>query len=822
MIPQDSESVRSLASLPAAPTGSPGSYTPQDSALQSLQGSFSSLKSFNPDILVGGAQRDIAVRVGGIGFANVKSLPQQQLPPPSTVESRHTIDAHADPRGQIAIMTNRGSQIQKDLSPRNALPPQQQQQPVSVRVPSSVSAQRPLAVGGGGAVGRSPLVQWGSPPFGSAQPRVTTSPLAGMTPMAPTNISPNKGGTVSWGVPPPATQSEAKPKPTMPPPKSTPLTKPPTPAANGGVSLAHSSSESSLVKPQNKTMPFLGQGPVKNGLPQPTFGQAFPSLKFGGSTNPLGELKRSEPVGDLTQIRTSAPNGSSPLSSGAVGGAGSGTLAGHQSSSVPNVALTTKSESPLSMGVKFTSPPSFGLATTVPAASSNISTSNFAMGGLPASMKPPSSTHIAPLGSTLPGSTATSSLSVPFVSGLASLLSTSKPAPVVSSSALATAAGGTKPLFPFGGSSGTAPQFTFSLGTSKAPSFTAGQSQLAPKSCSAPSVMTARTTGTSLTTTTAPTTSSSIFTSLPVFNLGSTSSKSPFQFSSISSLAGSAGGAALPSTSTSPFGHAGSGSLKFPFTSQAASSPQTTSGAVSTTTGKLSTVTTLGGPGIGGSSSLKFPFTSQGISSSQVAIGASSTKPVTLTTPGGPVSSPMPSTSTASTKPFPFSMPGGTSFVFGSKSESASLSSMLSKTADTSTLQERRQREEGEEIEGEENGSSGGSSNESGGENQRLSLPSEPMAKPKDGDLKLPILVEVEPPLPASLTPVQKLSTGDISKTISKPPSSETTPPSVVASKEKDSPLIDAAKPKGERVPKGEEEGEKKPSPPPLLPRRCW
>ena len=776
LIPKDAESVRSLATglSTVAPTRSLDPPTPQGSAPQSLRGSQSSLRSFNPDIVVGGSQRDIAVRIGS-GFTNLNSLAAMPAPQqlPSATERQYSIDAHADPHGQIAITTKRGSQIQKDLSPRGA------QQPAAVVVPSSsIPVQRsPLSVGGGPpVVGRS-APQWGSPPFSSVLPRTTTSPLASWSPQAPTSISPKQGGTISWGVPPATTVGETKPKQTIPPPPSSVATtqaKPPHPppyaplAPNGGLSLAHSSSAPSLVKPQNnKSGPFLGQEPVKNGLPQPMFG-----LKFGGSTNPLGELKRSEPVGDLTQIRTSTRDGASPS---AASGGGSG-LIGHQSSSAssPNVALTTKSDTPLLLGVKFTSSPSSDL--TVPATSSTIPPT-FMIGGLPGSQKPPTSAATGNTGlppssmSFMSGSTTSSLLTKPFITGLTSLPSASKPAPPVLSSTVAAS----KPVFPFGAPPGGSPQFTFSLGSTIAPSFTTGSQSQAPKSFTAPTISaTTHTTSASSTTTTTTSQLSgggSLLSSMPKFSLGSAS---PFQFSaSTSSRASSAASSFTPiHFNTLGFG-SGAGS---PFSSQI-SPPQATSAAVTTT------------------------------------------KPSSLTTLGGSLSSQL-STSTATTKPFSYAVPGSSSFVFGDKSGGIGLSSLLPKTADPLKLQEKGQKEEKRE-EDDEIASSGGSSDGSGGEDQPPPPPSSEEVKPKDTATKQTPPPVAKPHLPATTLPaVQKLPTDGVSKTISqivKPAATPKASPSETANKDKDTPGDGAVKPKEEGVSKSKEKAEKKSSPPPPL-----
>ena len=849
LVPQDSESLRSLATGPpsslVAPggSGSVGSSSPHNSALQSLQGSLSSLKSFNPDIVVGGSQRDIAVRMGS-GFTNLKSLaakPIAQQQPPPSAERQYGIDAHADPHGQIAITTKRGSQIQKDLSPRrNNTQQQQQQQPAVVLVPSSVpvqqrsSATRPLA----SATGRSAAPQWGSPPFtAGAQPKSITSPLAAsLSPMAaPTSISPKRGGTVAWGVPPPSASSApttastaaaaggAGPKQTMPPPVSKakpPQAKPLPLPANGGISLSHSSSAPSLVKPPNKSASFIGgQELVKNGLPQP-----FPSssLKFGGSTNPLGELKRSEPVGDLTQIRQSAQKGTSPSATGAGSVGGGGGLVGFQpsSASVPNVAMTTTSFTPLSsFGFKVASPQSSGVTTATPAVSfSGVPPPSFTIGGLPSSVKPPSSVPgvLPPSSVSLPSTTTTASLfSKPFAPGITSLLSAPKPAPVVASTA---APGAPASVFPFGAPLGTQPQFTFSLGSGVAPpSFTAGPSSQGPRGFTASSGTTTQATGVSSTAATTTTSqlpgsgSGSIFSSMPQFSLGPKSSGSPFQFSASfpsSSPASSAAATATTSSSTpTPFGISGLGGgslFKSPFTSQAASSssssPQSTAGAASVTT---TTTTTM-------------------------------TKPSPLSGLGGSLSTPLLSTSSAAatTKPISFALSGSSSFVFGDKSGGVSLSSMLPKVAvvtDPFKLQEKGQREEKKEEGQEEDGeasTSSADSDVSGGEGKPSpqSSPSSELAKPKDGDAKKSPLAAAKLPTPPTTLPaaVQKFSTeGEVSKTISsivKPAAAASAtvkaPLSETASKDQDVLAGGAVK---TVVPKDEEKVVKKPSPPPAV-----
>ena len=474
---QDSES---LSAESAVPTGSTDKT--QDS---SLRGSQASLVSFKPDVLLGGSQREIAFKTRH-GF---QKMPPHTSKPPAA-DRQYSIDAHADPRGQIAIMTPQGSKVQNDLSPQSLRP--QQTMPLSGTVQKS-----PVTVA------RGPL-QWGSPPSLST---TTASPFH----QVPTSISPNKGGTVSWGVPPSTTSSP--PKQVVPPPPLASTTAQHKPS-NGGVSLGHSSSVPSLVNTPANLLPFLSQKPGVNGPPLP-----FGSLKLGGSTNPLCELKRSEPLGDLTQIRTSAQKGSSP----AGGGISGDGLVVHQASSasVPNVAMTTKSETPLSLAAVPTTTstlPPFSIARGF-TASTVASTQKPLSTGLPTS----SSTPFTFGGPTAVSSSTTTSSQKPLTTGLASLLSASKTLPASSSSTSAS-----KPAFPFGTLPGVPPLFTFSPGSTIAPSFTSSQSQ--PQ----------KTTAMSATPTTNQS-SGSIFSSMPKFSLdassgGFTFSKTyPFQFPAPSS-----------------------------------------------------------------------------------------------------------------------------------------------------------------------------------------------------------------------------------------------------------------------------------------------
>ena len=529
---QDSKSVGGMGSVAAAstvamPIGGAGQLQ-LGSTSTSLRSSLTSLTSFKPDVVLGGSQADIAFR-SEQGFQKMSQSQSQSLYSTRPVPKTSTIDAHADPQGQIAIMTSSGSKVQPDLSPHQLHP----QLAAFQKSPPSM----PLA--------RGPL-QYVSPPSGSAQPvPVASSSLAGWTHQSPTSISPKRGGTVSWGVPPSTASDIPKLSPPPPPAVSTLTTLSQSKPSSMSVSLSHSSSAPSLVKPPNKSVLHLGQETAKNGLAQP-FGQAFSSLKFGGSTNPLGELKRSDPVGDLTQIRTSAQKGSSPAGGGPVGDG----LVGHQASSVsvPNVAISTKSDMPPSLDNKFTSSLSSGLA---PFTTSSSGITPFSLGGLTglattSSYKPPTGS-VTGLSTTSPPK--------PFTGPTTLLPSTSKTSPFGGASSIPSS-------FPFGGQSGQG-GFTFKLGSSTTPSFKASHSE-PPKTVAASTFMQATPTTTKQT----AGGSGSFLSSMPKFNLGAGGS-SPFQFSTLLSSAGGLGSSSSTPTSskTTVTAPSLSGGPKFPFLS---------------------------------------------------------------------------------------------------------------------------------------------------------------------------------------------------------------------------------------------------------------
>lgn len=583
--------------MPMAPLTGGGGQTQLDSAPQSLRSSQTSLISSKPDVLVGGSQADIAIRAGH-GY--------QKMPHQAWKQS--SIDAHVDPQGQIAIMTEKGSEIQKDLSP-HTLPPQ----PAAMqKLPAPMSTHQ------------GPL-QCGILPSSVTQPASVTPPSSSSwNHQGRISISPNKGGTVSWGVPPSSTPK------LDPPPATTAVLmaqfKPPVGGA-GGVSLSHSSSAPSLVKPPNNSIsPRIGQEPTKNRLTQP-----FDPFNFGGSTNPLsGELKRSEPLGDLTQIRTSSQKGSSM----AGGGSGNDHLR-HQPSavSVPNVAMTTKSDSPVSLGSKFVSSLSSGIAplTTSSAGPAPFSLRDTDPVALP-SQKPPT------CGTTgLPTSSQSCSASFtmtpvtisppkPFTTGITSLPGASKSPPIGGGSTTAT-----QHVFPFGTPSGQS-GFTFTLGSST----------LSSKSLASPFA----TQGTPTTTKQTSGGSSSIFSSMPKFDLG-TAGPSSFQFSASSSAT---------SSSTQP---------------------------PSKTTGNSASIGSV----------LKFPFAP----TLQPTITTVSTRPSSVTTPASSLSSSLQTTATpskpfgfapASTSGFVFG---------DNKNVTFSLSSIPKKTADTPKTRDKGEMEDDSE-----------------------------------------------------------------------------------------------------------------------------
>lgn len=528
---QDSGSVGGVAAaLPVAmPTSPPtigGGQIQLDSTPQSLRSSQTSL-TFKPDVLVGGSQADIVIRTGH-GFQKPHYHYQ--------ISKQPSIDAHVDPQGQIAIVTDKGSQVQRDLSLRTL----QSQQAAMQKSPASIS------------IPRGPL-QYGAPLSSIAQPAPATfSSSLSWNPQVPTSISPKRGGTVSWGVPPSSTPKQTAPSATTAVPTAQ--------SKSSGVSLAHSSSAPSLIKPPNSSMlPRLGQEPIMSGLPQP-FGH--PSLNFGGSTNPLsGELKRSEPFGDLTQIRSSAPKSSSP----AGGGSGS-DIVRHQPSSVsvPNVAMTTKSDSPVSLGSKFVSSLGSGIA---PLSTSPAGPAPFPLRGMGAiSQKPPSGGVTGPPTNSQSSSvlkSTTISPPQPFTTGMPGA---SKSPPIGGGSTTAT-----QPVFPFGAQSNQS-GFTFTLGSST----------IAPKSLASPFAMQATPTATKQTSGG----SGFIFASMPKFNLGTGVSPS-FQLSGspFSASSSAAVSSTQPSSKTMVNSPSLGSGLKSPF-------PSTFQPIITTVSAKSSTVTT--------------------------------------------------------------------------------------------------------------------------------------------------------------------------------------------------------------------------------------
>lgn len=742
MFQQDPESVCSSTTIESSRNATFGTSdpTPSDSVRHSLQGSQTSLTSFKPDVLVSGSQKDIAFRMKDQYqklHLQALTVPPRAAPP----DGQSVIDVHASPDGQIAIASTRGSLVQNDLS----------QHQISPSRLSGGSAQRPPLTGL-----RGPL-QFGSPPSVGGSGCVQATSLSPQ--QVPTSVSPKKGGTVTWGMPPgstpgictaTSTTAQQTPSSFVPSPPTTtgapgppppfvittypkPPQPPPPALPSGGINLSHSCSAPSLIKPPSsgggsRPMPFFGEESAKNGLQVQS---SFPSFKVGGgggSTNPLGELKRSEPVGDLTQIRRgSAQQGSSPGDGRVVGD----SLVTQKTSSVsvPNVAMTTKSDLPPSLGVggKFTS------------SASSSSIAPFASTALPTSHKPattgiPSSQPSVLLAA---GPTVVSPQK-PFTTGLGTLPSTSKTPSTAGPSMMS------KSIFSFGaqGSQSASPQFNFSLGSSTAPSFGASHAKPS-KSATTPTA--------SHVTSIGPPTSSgqssggtgSIFSSMPEFNLSPRGGSSPFHFSPLSSFGISS--AASPSTQAASKATTSSltSGIKFPFSPQPPSSLLSTIAAVSAKTSPPSA------PVISLSSSLK-------------------------TTSGSEPQ--LPTSSITTTKPFSFTPPVGKSgfvfgdstslssrFVFGDKSPNLGLFSgpglMSKKSPDASKP---LSGERGEEDVS-ENGSSGGSTGASGGEEESPIETTKPQEKDLLRTAGMTEASSVKPPLPA----VQKLlPSEDVSKTI--------------------------------------------------------
>ena len=264
--------------------------------------------------MVVGLNKKVSVRTPR-GFKNVDSI---SAVPPQRVDRQSSIDVNVSPDRNISIMTPLGFQQQRDLSsnpPRYVQPQQKQQQS---------QAQSPSRIQGG-------TVHWGSPTTTTATAQTQQQTLSYVSPRS---VLPGATAGIHPGPRMPLPQfgavglSQQLPVCTtsspQPAPPSRPLVSAPPPGS--GLSFSTTSGFSLLGSKLSSSGPLNYSATSKS-----------PGVQPSGSSVPvstLGELKRSDPLGDLTSIQSSA--GATVLNLGA-----------HSSTSFPNICFSQSEMPPL-------------------------------------------------------------------------------------------------------------------------------------------------------------------------------------------------------------------------------------------------------------------------------------------------------------------------------------------------------------------------------------------------------------------------------------------------------------------------------------------